>query len=472
MENTRPTPENEVQTKQDVSRKSPRQLLVEFLRESEENFFNDVSGEVGGEKTPANKPHGDSTRAAAFKRARAYKFALAAVAVVAVGIGPIMRLSANESAQAVLNARVVTVRAPINGVLSHYGSTTVGTMTSFGQAVVTINNDHADRSTLNIIKRDWLKTNAEKDGLSQRIKTAEEERNSLLEADKQHKSARLEQFRFRKQQILELISAAKARLEAANASYTRISWLAERGLSTTAQLEIKRQDKEVAARAVSQNESQLAEVQVEYDAEQRGIRLTDDHNISTSMKERADRLAFEINNWKRDLEKQQHLLAELNEDLEREKMRYAEKEMRVVNSPVGGPIWEILTASGELVNEGQPLFRVLDCSGILVSTSVSEATYNKLQVGDPAIFRSGSDLTEYEGRIIKMHGLAAPRANLAIMPEALSYEPFHITMKSDKISDRNQCTVGQTGIVSFRPLRTQSVFVKFTHWLKYWVRSV
>lgn len=458
--------------KPDANSDARRKRLVEYVMDNSQSPTKSIPNDGDRSNPTADQQPDNRARLVNFNRARALKFGIAACAAVAVGIGPILRLNATDSAQAVVNSGVITIRAPIDGMLSLADDTVLGAGTAVDQIVLSIHNDQADRSSLDSIRRDWLRTKAQRDGLAGRIKMAEEERNRLLKEESVHKAARLEQIRFRKEQIMAQIFAATARETAANASFDRVAWLADRGLATIAQLELKRQDKEVALRAITQLANQLAEVQVEYDAETNGIRLTDDHNTSSSMKLRADQLTFEINNWTRDLDNQDALIAGLEADLDREKERYAKAASRRVSSPAGGRIWEIIAASGEFVRQGQPILRILDCSGTVVSTTVSEATYNTLSIGDPAIFRSSSELTEYKGRIVKMHGLAAPQGKLAIEQASLRHEPFRVTVLPDNINENNQCIVGKTGIVRFQPQHRPWRLAKLTHWLTFWTGAI
>ena len=94
---------------------------------------------------------------------------------------------------------------------------------------------------------------------------------------------------------------------------------------------------------------------------------------------------------------------------------------------------------------------------------------NTLKVGDKATFRSSSDLTEYTGRIVKMHGLASPNTNLAIKPAVLRNEPFRVTVQAEEISHAEKCTVGQTGVVRFYPSDAPGVYAGLLYWLQYWV---
>ncbi|MCB1528468.1 MAG: hypothetical protein KDJ45_12305, partial [Hyphomicrobiaceae bacterium] len=130
-------------------------------------------------------------------RPNGYKVAAASFMVLLVGVAPLMRLTVSESAQAVINARTVEIRAPIDGMMNFYPFTHVGAHVSPGQELLVIDNDNADRSALDMVRRELARLKAEQTNLKDRIGLATEERKTLLEAEKVYQTARLEQFRYR-----------------------------------------------------------------------------------------------------------------------------------------------------------------------------------------------------------------------------------------------------------------------------------
>jgi multidrug resistance efflux pump len=109
-----------------------------------------------------------------------------------------------------------------------------------------------------------------------------------------------------------------------------------------------------------------------------------------------------------------------------------------------------MTAPGEDVRAGQPLLRLLDCSGAVVTANVTESVYNRLQLGSIAHFRPNDGGAELSGTIVNLTGSAGAAANLAISPDALSKEPYRVTVSIPDLNDAAQgCNVGRTGRVIF-----------------------
>jgi len=174
----------------------------------------------------------------------------------------------------------------------------------------------------------------------------------------------------------------------------------------------------------------------------------DSYNDRPSSTQQADELAVRIAELAADLRAREERLHGLEQELKLEGARYSELSEADLISPVAARVWEVLVSPGEEVRRGQDLVRLLDCSGVLVTTAVSESVYNRLQLGDPARFRFTGGDTDYPGRVIRLSGLAAPPDNLAIQPTALN-GAYRATVSIPAFGGAS-CAVGRTGKVVFQ----------------------
>ena len=143
-------------------------------------------------------------------------------------------------------------------------------------------------------------------------------------------------------------------------------------------------------------------------------------------------------------------LSQLQKDFQAEQERYDLSSDAPVFAPSSGTIWELLTAAGEQVQRGQDLVRLLDCNAVLVTAVVSEAVYNRLQIGTAATFRSRGGGEAMSGRVVNLTGVASASANLAIAPSALTKEQYRVAVEIPELGADNQsCNVGRTGQVVF-----------------------
>lgn len=129
---------------------------------------------------------------------------------------------------------------------------------------------------------------------------------------------------------------------------------------------------------------------------------------------------------------------------------HSQKTIKIKNASL---LWEKLISDGETVEQGQNLLRLLDCGSAMVSLSVSSNVYNKLEIGQNAIFFPDNSNLKYDAKVERLAGLGASRIykNLAIPPSRANEERFDVLLNVPKLTDKviETCTIGQTGRVFF-----------------------
>jgi len=127
-------------------------------------------------------------------------------------------------------------------------------------------------------------------------------------------------------------------------------------------------------------------------------------------------------------------------------------------APVNGLLWEVLAGDNEFVERGQEIAKLMMCGSALVTLSVSDNVYARLQVGQSAQFRLHGKNTVYEGTITRMAGAGAETIyrNLAVAPSIKHLERYDVAILVPALREQPdlRCVVGQTGRVFFdvRPL--------------------
>ena len=81
-------------------------------------------------------------------------------------------------------------------------------------------------------------------------------------------------------------------------------------------------------------------------------------------------------------------------------------------------LWEKIVSDGESVERGQEIYRTVDCSSAVVTLSVSKNVYNKLVIGQNALFFPDKSDLKYEAKITRLSGSGADRnyKHLAVPP--------------------------------------------------------
>ena len=391
--------------------------------------------------------------AALFKNTRpgtVVKSLFAIAVALALGWLPAQRLLATTSAEAVVNARVITLRAPIEGeVTMANGSTDIGSAFGVDQDILTVRNPRADSSHLTNFIRD-------RDQLGTTI-GALEAKKLLLLANLEDLSNQQERFRLGRIEQLEQrvreadtdIASARAQYSVASDAMKRAEQLRKTDAVSQAFLDKAAGDAHVAEQAVLGQIERRKGMLVELNAAKRGTFVGDSYNDTPQSAQRKMEVSLELSDVQARLAGSRAELASVVAEVAKEIERHDELSQAEIRSTVNGRVWEMLTAPGEHVNAGQDLVKLLDCGSAIVTAGVSETAYQKLAVGQTATFRPRDGGPELTGTVVSLNGLAAVASNSAIQQNALSREPYHVTLRFPDLAKNADCRIGRSGLVEF-----------------------
>ena len=377
---------------------------------------------------------------------------LAGLALVAtVGWMPAQRLFEVSSVEAVVNARVVTFRAPINGIVDAGKSALrVGDTVSAGTSLGSLSNPRVDRNSM--------------DNAEDRLRQAQDERTGLATKLNAYKSlrvnleSRLERFHANRlllinAEIVEadarIASAAAIQKQAQN-SLQRQTTLKGKGVLSLSAIDDATRDFEVAVAATNEAKARRAALSVELDALNSGSFFGDSYNDQPQSAQRIDEIDQSIAALEAEVITQDQRIVGARLALAREQQTLLQTSEAHIVAPAAGRIWQVLAAPGEQVVAGQQLGSVLDCSQVVVTAAVSEAVYNSLSVGMPAAFTFREGGPALPGRVLQLSGVASASSNFAIMPSALTKESYRVAVSVDGASPDGSCAVGRTGRVVFQ----------------------
>jgi multidrug resistance efflux pump len=381
---------------------------------------------------------------------RSVKTLLALAVVVALGWTPFQRLLQNTSAEAAVNARLITLRAPIDGEIAvPQQLVEVGTSVRAGEEILRISNPRADRSHLDDLRRTISSLQSESGALEQRQQQLEKLREDLSKQRDAFQQGRIQELQARIDEITAEIASAEAQQVDAASTLDRTQKLRITGNQTEAALIHADRDHKIAVSTGEALRQRLNATKVELDAARQGLFVGDSYNDIPRTAQRVDEVTQLIIDLSGQLAERKTRISQLQTELLDEEKRFSDLSSAIVLAPVPGRVWEVLTANGEEVRRGQDLVRVLDCGGVVVTAAVSEAVYNELKLGQAATFHLRGESEEREGRIVGLNGLAAVPANLAIEQTALAREPYHVTVQVPSLGARSDCYVGRTGKVTF-----------------------
>jgi multidrug resistance efflux pump len=393
-----------------------------------------------------------AARSGLLSRASLGRFVKAGIGVAIVvffGWMPLQTLLVASSVEAVVNSRIVTVRSPIDGVVTAAPHDSSAWSGAKGAPVLRIVDDKADRALLDSLRRQLATFEDERPSLATRLDLAQSSLANLDKQTQQFTAGRIRQLDARIAALSHDLAAATARAQEADAALNRANALIKSGSVTEAESGRLRRDSAVAAEGEAAARQRYEEASVELAAAHEGFFLGDSYNDRPSSAQRADELRLRIGDLAADLQTRDAQIKRLRADIADEAARYVDRSDVEVALPVSGRVWEVLTAPGEHVSRGQDLLRLLDCASAVVTANVSESIYNRLQVGSPVTFRPSTSGDSYPGSIVNLTGAAGAPANFAILPGTLAKEGYHVTVAVPRIAENGECGVGRTGRVIF-----------------------
>jgi multidrug resistance efflux pump len=367
----------------------------------------------------------------------------------AFGWLPMQRLLQPSSVEAIVNARLITMRSPIDGVVGLAGGHATPTQVSRGERMLDVSNPRADRSRLDLLRRDIGRLEDEKAALALRRDKLLLEADRLAAQTEAVREGRVRQLAARAAEITNDMTAAQAKADEAAATVNRGSTLVKSGSYTTVDLDRARRDQIVAQQQHAAAGRRLEAIQVELDAARAGRFIGDSYNDRPQSAQRADEVATKLDDLQERGDVTERQLARLKGELAAETERAGLESRAEIRAPIDGRVWEMLTAPGEVVQRGQELLRILDCSGLLVTASVTESVFNKLHLGMPARFQPAGSSETLLGTVTALTGLAGPRANFAIEPSSLAKEPYRVAVTVPELGGEAACRIGRTGQVLF-----------------------
>jgi multidrug resistance efflux pump len=157
-------------------------------------------------------------------------------------------------------------------------------------------------------------------------------------------------------------------------------------------------------------------------------------------------------------------LSQASED--REKKDTFAHGSQPIQSPVSGIIWARSVAGGQIVQAGDDLFHIADEGSIHVEVWLDRRYGPQLSIGDPALVYMSGLGQELKGRISSFEGTSHRRLDEkinAIDLQAVHPDQYHVTIELDP-ADRKVAYIGQAAKVLF-PGTNHTLRARIYFWL-------
>lgn len=355
------------------------------------------------------------------------------------------------TADAVVNARIVTMRATVSGNLT-VPARQLGARVTQGEVLASVEDPVVDRVRLDDLLMEVRLEDAARAQIEALLAETEAVRETLIERTQIFRDRRLEELRAR-------LSHAEARLAILETGGGAVDETQQQIL-TAVEEGIERLPGEpwLDTLVLDHARERVEVLRIALQAAEENVFLGDGYNDAPSAEQRGIELSSEIAALQTRLAEAKERVAALHERVDRERIRVNGLTGGELQSPVTGLLWEVLEANGVNVQRGDPLLRLVDCQATMVTASVTERVYNSLSVGDAARFRLGGSSTVYDATVARLAGSGADTVyrNLAVAPSQRHLERYDVALIVPQLAQLGAegCMIGRTGRAFFdgRPL--------------------
>lgn len=354
---------------------------------------------------------------------------------------------AGASADAVINARLTTLRSPIAGQLS-MPPRGLGSSVSVGEELVSVTDPLVDKIRLDDLAMERGFAEAEVARLSLQVERATAQIEALEARRQDYSLERVTEIEIR-------LSRARARLDLIERGILgdeAVAGLVEEGQSGD------QGDPQIEGIAVEYARERVAVLEITLRSAKSGVFLGDGYNDAPFSEQRRIELETLRSGLDADWTNAKVRLGTIEVRILKERERTTLLGRAALSSTANGQVWEVLAADGEIVQRGQDVLRLLDCDSTIVTVSVTEGVYNRLTVGEAAVFRLSGDGRNFAASVIRLAGPGAGTIyqNLAIAPSQRHLERYDVALVVPSLREvpELRCTVGRTGRAFFdaRPL--------------------
>ncbi|MFU0505825.1 HlyD family efflux transporter periplasmic adaptor subunit [Pseudaminobacter sp. NGMCC 1.201702] len=349
------------------------------------------------------------------------------------------------------------MRAPITGTLS-IERRALGTRISERESLGSIQDLLVDNTRLDDLVRERGFVSAEIARLTRTIGNIEGSIEGLRLRAKVYREERVRQLEAQLRSANSQAAAADARVSEAAAAFKRSQQLSDRGLETSASFERIQATQRVAELELEDAKQRAAASEIVLQSARGGTFLGDGYNDSPYSEQQLSELSLRVAELKSNLDAENARAEALDRRIQAERRRVNRLGGAELTSNVNGSVWEVLAGSGETVERGQDIIRLVDCRSTIVTLSVTESVYNRLRLGDAATFKVSGDDRLFESTVTRLAGSGAATIyrNLAIAPSKRHLERYDVTLLAPGLRQDPDlaCAIGRTGRVFFeaRPL--------------------
>ncbi|MCY1669040.1 HlyD family efflux transporter periplasmic adaptor subunit [Rhizobium sp. SL86] len=356
-----------------------------------------------------------------------------------------------RSIEAIINAPIEVVRAPIDGRVSAR-SVRAGEFLASGTRVASIANERVDEKFLLEMNNSIVASRAEMLSLDNQILRLKSQLDDLRDLIAMSSGSAVErlQSQYRQKQIDAAALATERDLLIEEAQ--RAERLAHQQIKSGSEAIRARREADIAAFRTEIAREEAAELLLRIEAVKARL-ITDFDSSMSSLRIRESEMTERLEEKRNERDAVALSVAQFEKSARAEALRTERLRQVELTAPVGGRVWQIAMTDSEFVQEGDTLIEVANCAAEVVTATVTERIFNTIRVGQPIDFVAESDRIRRPGVIIQASGPASrvDEVRYAIRSSANEKKEFRIAVRLDQAeNDPDVCSIGRTGKILFR----------------------
>jgi multidrug resistance efflux pump len=327
----------------------------------------------------ATSPAAQRRRWPQIKPARLVRRALAAALIAAALWWLVLPFAFPISSEAVVNARIVQVRSPIDGV-THELRREIGDTVGAGDALMSVASSQVDMSHLAGLSTRRAELASRLERLTSELEQAEQIQAEAGDCTRRHQEAHLDGLQAAQQEAVARGHAALLELEAARRRMRRLEPLALAHAVSVIEFDDVRQSAALASKRVELERAALLKVEREIRAAEQGL-------VSSYFRKRAEEYGAKAPQLKAARAEAQQLLAAVEAEIAREEQRLAQLAKATLTSPQSGIVWKRQGGVGQVVKQNEALYEVADVATMFVEAQLHQRYLSSVGPGSRAVIQ-------------------------------------------------------------------------------------
>lgn len=381
-------------------------------------------------------------------KSRMIRIGVSAAILVGAAIILLPRFFSEIRSNGTINARLITIQAPISGVIART-PVDVGDKVEEGDLLSRITDDTESQGLVASLAIEREQLAARTQALAKRIAEVEEIEADLEIRVERYGQETIQNLKLRREEAVAREKFWQAVADERAAALKRQEKLLASGAGTQAKLDEAKSLSLQAREEVNRARADIRRLTQEFTAAEQGIFVKDGQNDVPYSRQRLDEVRLTLSDLKLQLAEAEGRQKAIGVQLGEESSRASRREAAQVRSPISGIIWRRLVANNSVVTKNNDLSKILDCSRLYAEVGITESSAEDISVGQPVSVRLQGSSRTFDASVVEIRGTRSvtPGLEYAAQPPTLKKDELLLVAewRDPNVYDQpsNFCNVGR-----------------------------